>query len=63
MPSTSAKQKRFMAAVAHNPKFADEVDVPQSVGQEFFEADQAKTSRTGKRRGKIAKAIAKVREG
>jgi len=62
MPSTSPKQKRFMAAVAHNPKFADEVDVPQSVGQEFFEADRAAAaSRAGKRRNKIAQAIRKVR--
>lgn len=42
MPSTSAKQARFMAAVAHNPAFARKVGVPQSVGQEFNSADQAK---------------------
>jgi hypothetical protein len=43
MPSTSAKQARFMKAVANNPKFAKETGVPQSVGQEFAEADKAKT--------------------
>lgn len=39
MPSVSEKQARFMQAVAHNPKFAKEVDVPQSVGKEFASAD------------------------
>jgi hypothetical protein len=36
MPAKSAKQKRFMAAVANNPKFAKKVGVPQSVGDEFM---------------------------
>lgn len=35
MPATSAKQERFMQAVAHNPKFAKQAGVPQSVGKEF----------------------------
>jgi hypothetical protein len=35
VPSVSAKQERFMQAVAHNPKFAKKVGVPQSVGREF----------------------------
>jgi hypothetical protein len=42
MPSTSPKQKRLMAAVAHNKKFAAEVGIPQSVGREFYRADQEK---------------------
>lgn len=42
MPSTSKKQERFMAAVAHDPAFAQKVDVPQSVGKEFNEADHRK---------------------
>lgn len=42
MPSKSAKQKRFMAAVAHNPEFAKKMGVPQSVGQDFSEADKRK---------------------
>ena len=42
MPSTSKKQARFMAAVAHSPEFAKKVDVPQSVGKEFNDADQRK---------------------
>jgi hypothetical protein len=40
MPSVSAKQRRFMAAVAHNPKFAAAAGVPQSVGQDFHAADK-----------------------
>ena len=36
MPAKSAKQQRFMAAVANNPKFAKKVGVPQNVGEEFM---------------------------
>jgi len=36
MPVGSEKQRRFMAAVANNPKFAKKVNVPQSVGEEFM---------------------------
>lgn len=39
MPSTSPKQARFMAAVAHDPKFAKKVGVSQSVGRDFNQAD------------------------
>jgi len=35
MPAKSAKQEKFMRAVAENPKFAKKVGVPQSVGREF----------------------------
>ena len=42
MPSTSAKQKRFMAAAANNPKFAKEAGIPQSVAREYHDADKAK---------------------
>jgi hypothetical protein len=38
MPAKSAKQERFMQAVAHNPKFAKKVGVPVTVGQEFTKA-------------------------
>ena len=31
-----------MAAVAHNPEFAKKVGVPQSVGQDFNQADKRK---------------------
>lgn len=40
MPSSSPKQRRFMAAVAHNAEFAAKVGVPQSVGEEFNAADE-----------------------
>ena len=40
MPSKTKKQAKFMAAVANNPKFAKEAGVPQSVGQEFANADK-----------------------
>ena len=41
MPSKSAKQARFMQAVANNPDFARKVDVPQSVGKKYVEHDKA----------------------
>jgi len=40
MPPVSEKQERFMQAVAHNPKFAKKVGVPQSVGKEFTGAKE-----------------------
>lgn len=42
MPSSSKKQRNFMAAVAHNPAFAKKVGVPQSVGKDFNEADKGR---------------------
>jgi hypothetical protein len=42
MPSTSAKQRNFMAAVAHNPAFAKKAGVPQSVGKDFNQADKGR---------------------
>ncbi len=42
MPSKSLSQHRLMQAVAHNPKFAKKVGVPQSVGKEFAKADEGK---------------------
>ena len=47
MPSVSKKQHNLMAAVAKNPKFAKKVGIPQSVGQDFLEADQGKKFRKG----------------
>ena len=48
MPSTSEKQRKFMAAVAHSPSFAKKVGVPMSVGKEFNQADKTrKLSRGG----------------
>jgi hypothetical protein len=39
MPSSSPKQARFMAAIAHNPGFAKKVGVSQAVGRDFNMAD------------------------
>ena len=47
MPSSSAKQHRFMEAVANNPAFAKKAGVPQSVGKEFSNADKGKTFKRG----------------
>jgi len=47
MPSSSAKQHKFMEAVAHNPSFAKKAGVPQSVGKEFSAADKGKTFKRG----------------
>ena len=47
MPSSSAKQHRFMEAVAHNPSFAKKAGVPQSVGKEFSNADKGKSFKRG----------------
>jgi len=40
MPSTSAKQSKFMRAIAHSPSFAKKVGVKQSVGKDFEMADK-----------------------
>ena len=42
MPSKSKKQERFMAAAAHDPKFAKKAGIPQKVAKEFNRADQKK---------------------
>ena len=51
MPSKSPAQHRLMEAVAHNPKFAKKVGIPQSVGRDFSLADMAKGT---KREGRLA---------
>ena len=40
MPATSAKQKKFMDAAAHNKAFAQQSGVPQSVAKDFSEASK-----------------------
>jgi hypothetical protein len=47
MPSTSAKQHRFMQAVAHSPSFAKKAGVSQSVGKDFSAADKGRTFNKG----------------
>jgi hypothetical protein len=41
MPSTSDKQRRFMAAAAHSPEFAKKVGIPVSVAKEYNQADNS----------------------
>jgi hypothetical protein len=47
MPSKTLKQHKFMEAIAHSPKFAKKVGVPQSVGKDFAAADKGKTFKKG----------------
>lgn len=47
MPTSSKKQHNFMAAVAKNPAFAKKAGVPQSVGQEFLNADKSRKFKEG----------------
>ena len=46
MPATSAKQKRFMDAAAHNPQFAKAAGIPVPVAKEF--SDSSKGLKFGK---------------
>ena len=66
MPSKTKKQARFMAAVANNPKFAKKAGVPQSVGQEFANADKRNKdmpSYFDSTKKKPGKAVKKYRRG
>jgi hypothetical protein len=56
MPSKSAKQKKFMAAAAHSPKFAKKAGIPTAVAKEFHNDDR------GKYGHKPKKAKGKTRE-
>lgn len=42
MPSTSKKQHNLMAMVANDPAKAKQLGIPQSVGQDFVQADKGK---------------------
>jgi hypothetical protein len=52
MPSKTPKQKRTMAAAAHDPAFAKKVGIPQSVAKDFNRADASKGKRATKGKGK-----------
>lgn len=43
MPSKSPAQHRLMEMVAHDPKAAKRVGIPQSVGKEFSRADEKRS--------------------
>lgn len=51
MPSTTEKQRAFMAAAAKSPEFARQAGVPQSVAREYHEADK-RLARPPKRKQK-----------
>ena len=42
MPSKSKAQHNLMAMVAHDPKAAKRLGIPQSVGREFVSADKGR---------------------
>ena len=53
MPSKTPKQKKFMAAAAHNPEFAKKAGIKQSVAKEYNQADTARkpAAKRGSKRG------------
>jgi len=55
VPSTSAKQHRFMEAVAHDPGFAKKAGVSSKVGKDFAAADDAAGITKDKRAAHMAK--------
>ena len=42
MPSKSKSQHNLMAMVAHDPKAAKRLGVPQKVGKEYVKADKGR---------------------
>jgi len=54
VPSVSKKQHNFMEAIAHSPSFAKKAGVPQSVGQDFSNADKGRKFSKG---GSMAKKM------
>ena len=46
MPSKSEKQRKMMAAAAHDPKFAKKVGISEAVAKEFNNADVSKKKST-----------------
>jgi hypothetical protein len=65
MPSTSKKQRNFMAAAAHNPAFAKKAGISQTVAKEFNQADKGKTFKEGgtmKKPNPFMEMIAKKKE-
>jgi hypothetical protein len=52
MPSKSKKQHNLMEMVAHNPKAAKRLGIPQKVGKEFVRADKRKGIIRGAGRGR-----------
>jgi len=63
MPAVSAKQEKFMQAVANNPKFAKKVGVSQSVGKEFTMKKMAKGGGVAPTKMGAVKTAAPSRDG
>ena len=55
MPSTSEKQRKFMQAAAHSPEFARKAGIPQSVAQEYNQADKRKLAKALRKRDNPSK--------
>lgn len=51
MPSKTPKQRRFMAAAAHDSGFAKKAGISQKVAKEFNEADKQKYMKKPYRKG------------
>ncbi|PCJ12731.1 MAG: hypothetical protein COB10_06665 [Planctomycetota bacterium] len=47
MPSTSKRQRKFMAAAANSPGFAKKAGISQSVAKDFHGADKRKRKKAG----------------
>lgn len=65
MPSKSKAQHNLMAMVAHDPKAAKRMGIPQSVGRDYVTADKGKKFESGgnvKKEMKAAKIFAKAGE-
>ena len=46
MPSTSKRQRKFMAAAANSPGFAKKAGIPSGVAKDFHAADKRKKKKT-----------------
>lgn len=55
MPSSSEKQKKFMAAACHDKEFAEKNHIDQEVACEFFEADQKEEQKKKKKESVVEK--------
>lgn len=58
MPTKSPAQERLMQAVAHSPKFAKKVGIPQSVGREFVKPKLSEGGEMKESKSMIKKELA-----
>lgn len=57
MPSVSQKQHNLMAMVANDPAKAKQLGIPQSVGQEFTQADKGKKFGSGAPKPRVDRQV------